>query len=105
GDLAGKSVLDLGCGQGNNISIQMAERAKFYLAFDLSEPAIAVLREKLDAQGLMEARAVAGDFLTSDFPYGPFDVVYANSVLHAFRSLESVLKLLFDRMTPGGRLV
>ncbi len=104
-DLGGQRVLDLGCGAGNNISIHMAQSAGFYLAFDLSAPAIAVLRGKLDENGLQQAQVRAGDFLDPQFPYEPFDVVYANSVLHAFHPLEDALEILFHRMTPGGRLV
>ncbi len=105
GNLAGKRVLDFGCGQGNNISVHMAREADYYLACDLSEPAIAVLRGKLDTQGLVDAETIAGDFLAVEFPQEPFDVVYANSVLHAFHPLEDVLVPLFDRMAPGGMLV
>lgn len=105
GDLAGKRVLDFGCGQGNNISLHMAQEADDYLACDLSEPAIAVLRGKLDAHGLDDAKTIAGDFLSVELPAEPFDVVYANSVLHAFHPLEEVLIPLFDRMAPGGMLI
>lgn len=104
-DVSGKRVLDLGCGAGNNISVYLAQSAASYLAFDLSEAAIQSLRRNLDERGLRHAETASGNFLDPHFPYEPFDAVYANSVLHAFHPLEDALSILFDRMTPGGKLV
>ncbi len=105
GDVAGKRVLDLGCGSGNRISIELARNATEYLAFDLSAPAIAELRRKLDAVGLQRAGTTAGDFLSPAFPYEPFDVVYANSVIHHFHPLDRILGPLRERTAPGARIV
>jgi SAM-dependent methyltransferase len=105
GDLAGKRVLDLGCGGGNSISLYMAEKAADYVGFDLSPQAIAELRQRLDKHGFKSATTVAGDFLAESFPYGRFDVVYANSIIHHFRPLSRILEPLYQRTNPGARVV
>jgi SAM-dependent methyltransferase len=102
GDLEGKRVLDLGCYSGNALSLDMARRAGSYLGIDLSAPAIAILRSRL--VHLPSARAEAMDFL--DLPAGErFDVVYAYSVLHHFRHLDTALDHIDLHLAPGGLLI
>jgi 2-polyprenyl-3-methyl-5-hydroxy-6-metoxy-1,4-benzoquinol methylase len=105
GDLTGKRVLDLGCYAGNALSIDIARRSAFYLGFDLSEVGIDQLQAKLAREHLPHATAQVGDFLSLDFPYPPFDVVYAVSVLHHFEHFDIFLKLLHDRIVPGGSVI
>ena len=66
GDLSSKKVLDLGCFSGNYWSIMyLAENAKEYIGIDLSDVAIAKLRERM--KHLPNAEAEAIDFLSDEF--------------------------------------
>jgi SAM-dependent methyltransferase len=103
--LSGKKVLDLGCYQGNSLSLFIAERAESYLGVDLSRPAIDRLRAKLEARGLKHAQARAVDFLDPNFTESGFDVIYAYSVAHHFRHFELFLKVLAAKLAPGGIVV
>ncbi len=105
GDLAGKRVLDLGCYQGNRLSLDLAARSKFYLGVDLSENALAILRNRLDKAEIKNAEVRAIDFLSADFDYEPFDLIYANAVLHHFKDFDLVMSLMSQRLAPGGRIV
>jgi SAM-dependent methyltransferase len=106
GQLAGKRVLDLGCFSGNDLSVWIAERADEYVGMDLSEQAIAQLREKLEAAApKARAEAFAGDFLQNGFPAQHFDVIYAHSVLHHFENLDCVLEEMERVLRPGGMVV
>jgi 2-polyprenyl-3-methyl-5-hydroxy-6-metoxy-1,4-benzoquinol methylase len=105
GDLRGKRVLDLGCYAGNHLSFQIASQCEFYLGIDLSEPAIEQLRQKLKEQNLFNARAEAIDFLGADFPYEPFDIIYAYGVMHHFKHFDVFLKVLQQRLAPNGRVI
>lgn len=105
GDMHGKRVLDLGCYAGSKISLLAAEQADFYLGVDLSEVGIAKLQAKLDEQNFPNAQAKALDFLAPDFPYEPFDIIYATSVLHHFKHFETLLQLMHARLKPGGHVV
>ena len=101
GDLSGKRVLDLGCNEGNVLSIPIAEKSESYLGIDLSRPAIEKLRNKLREKGLLHADAQAVDFLSDEFT-GEFDVVYAHGVAHHFKHFEVFLKALERRLAPNG---
>lgn len=104
GDLAQKSVLDLGCGTGNYLSLEIAERSCAYLAIDLSERSISIFRDKLESKGLSHAQAKVLDFLSPEFTE-VFDVVYAYSVMHHFEDFDSFLSVLARHLKPGGIVV
>ena len=46
GNLHDKKVLDLGCFEGNHLSVYIAQNAKEYIGLDLSDIGIAKLNEK-----------------------------------------------------------
>jgi 2-polyprenyl-3-methyl-5-hydroxy-6-metoxy-1,4-benzoquinol methylase len=106
-DLSGKKVLDLGCFAGNMLSMHLAQTSASYLGLDLSEQAVRKLNSSLIEAGLYgsNARALARDFLSPTFDETDFDVVYANSVLHHFKYPEAALRLLYDKLAPGGIVV
>ena len=105
GDVKGKRVLDLGCYSGNSLSLHLATESAFYIGIDLSEPAIEKLRQKIRERNLPHADARPLDFLAPDFPYEPFDIIYAYSVMHHFQHFDAFLKVLRERLVPGGRVV
>jgi len=45
------------------------------------------------------------DFLDPNFDYEPFDLIYANAVLHHFEDFDLIMKLLSDRLATGGRVI
>jgi len=105
GDLSGKRVLEIGCSDGNSMSLYMAAHAREYLGIDLSTTMIEKFQRRLDSEEFPNAHAEAIDFLSDDFSPEPFDVVYANSVVHHFRDIELFLSLLRQRLAPQGRVV
>ena len=52
GDISNAKVLDLGCGAGNPLSLEIATGARGIFAIDLSESALSVLQLKLVESGL-----------------------------------------------------
>lgn len=105
GNLEGKRVLDLGCHSGNALSIDIAKNCGFYVGMDLSQTAITQLNDKLLLNNLPHAHAVALDFLQSDFPYEPFDIIYAYGVMHHFKYFDAFLSLLQERLNHGGKVI
>jgi 2-polyprenyl-3-methyl-5-hydroxy-6-metoxy-1,4-benzoquinol methylase len=105
GDLSGKRVLDLGCYTGNRLSLELAQASESYLGIDLSESALAKLRARIEAAGVEGAEVEALDFLDKKFDYPPFDVVYANAVLHHFSDFGLLMSLLHERLRPGGMVI
>ena len=108
GDLSQKSVLDLGCYEGNDLSVDIARASSSYLGIDLSSSAIQVLRGKLHKEEISNAEARALDFLSSDFQEtyrGKFDVIYAQSVAHHFQYFDVFLRCARNVLSQDGIVV
>lgn len=103
GDLSQKKVLDLGCFSGNNLSLFLANNAKEYIGLDLSDVAIAKLNEKL--KDIPTAKAVAADFLSTDFPDRDFDIIYAYGVLHHFPNVDILIATLNEKLATNGVVI
>lgn len=103
GDLSEKKVLDLGCFEGNSLSIYIATNAKEYIGLDLSEKAIAKLNEKLI--NIPTASAISMDFLSDDFTEKDFDLIYAYGVLHHFKNVDSLILRLKEKLSIDGEIV
>ena len=103
GDLSNKKILDLGCFQGNNLSLYLAENSKKYIGIDLSDVAIAKLNEKL--KNIPTATALAVDFLSDEFAEDDFDIIYAYGVLHHFPSVDLLINRLNEKLAPNGVVI
>ncbi|SNB04897.1 putative methyltransferase [Flavobacterium psychrophilum] len=102
-DLATKKVLDLGCFEGNYLSLYLAEQAKEYIGIDLSDVAIAKLNERL--KPFPNAKALAVDFLSDDFTERDFDLVYAYGVLHHFPNTDILINRLNEIMAKKANII
>ena len=103
GDLSNKKVLDLGCYEGNSLSIYLAQNSKEYLAIDLSEKGIKHLSGRI--RNIENARAVVVDFLSEDFQDKNFDLIYAYGVLHHFRNTDQLIARLQEKLNDEGRII
>lgn len=101
GDVAGKSILDIGCGSGV-YSIELARRgARRVLGLDFSEPMLEIARRstrEAGVEGAIEFRR--GEFLAHDFGGETFDVSIAMGV---FDYLEEAAPFLtkMSHLTRG----
>jgi 2-polyprenyl-3-methyl-5-hydroxy-6-metoxy-1,4-benzoquinol methylase len=103
GDLSNKKVLDLGCYEGNAMSIYLAKNSKEYLAIDLSEIGIAHLSKRLEHINNASAKAI--DFLSEEFKEDNFDLIYAYGVLHHFKDVDKLIVRLKEKLTPNGAII
>lgn len=103
GDLSDKKVLDLGCYEGNSLSIYLAQNAEEYLGIDLSEKGIANLERRL--KDIPGAKAKAIDFLSYEFNDKDFDLIYAYGVLHHFKDVEELILKLNQKLKPEGVII
>lgn len=103
GDLSDKKVLDLGCYEGNSLSIYLAQNSREYLAIDLSEKGINHLRGRI--KNFSSARAVAVDFLSENFEEKDFDLIYAYGVLHHFRDTDMLISRLKEKLSQNGVII
>lgn len=103
GDLSEKKVLDLGCYEGNSLSMYLAQQSKSYLGIDLSSKGIQNLNRRLEK--IPNAHAEVVDFLSEDFREKDFDLIYAYGVLHHFRDVDELINRLQDKLQYGGLVV
>lgn len=105
GDISDKKILDLGCLQGNYLSIYMAKNAKEYIGIDLSDISIAVLQKNIEINNCKNASALAVDFLSPEFNHSNFDIIYAYGVLHHFENFDLLVAKLKEKLNTNGVIV
>ena len=95
----GKTVIDFGCGYGDQ-TIELAERgAKLAIGLDIREEVLEVAREK--AAGMPNVR-----FLTpQQCPLGSADYVISLDSFEHFENPSAMLDLINDLLRPGGSLL
>lgn len=101
--VAGRSVLDVGCGAGA-LTLAAAKRGATALGVDISVPLVEAARARAERLGAAGARFVQGDAQTRRFEARSFDalisrfgVMFFADPAAAFRNLRSVVR-------PGGKL-
>jgi ubiquinone/menaquinone biosynthesis C-methylase UbiE len=80
GDVRGKTVLDLGCGTGENI-IPLLERGARVIGMDISPDLIAIAQKRLNDANL-EASLTAGDAYETGLPDESVDVIFCMALIH-----------------------
>ena len=103
GDLSRKKVLDLGCYEGNSLSMHLAQNSQSYLGIDLSPKGIENLNRRL--QNTPGARAEVMDFLSEDFKEKDFDLIYAYGVLHHFKNVDGLIEKLQEKLSSNGKVI
>ncbi|MCX4097587.1 class I SAM-dependent methyltransferase [Nocardia sp. alder85J] len=98
------SVLDVGCGTGEN-ALHIAATGVPVLGVDVAETALALAREKAAARGLSAEFAVA-DALHLDRLRRGFDTALDSGLFHSFDAAErtAYLASLATVVVPGGTL-
>jgi SAM-dependent methyltransferase len=101
-DLAGRRVLDLGCGYGWFCRWARQHGAASVLGLDVSDRMLARARQSTDDPGIAYARADLENFAP-----GPdrFDLAYSSLVLHYIENLAALLAGIHAALAPGGRFV
>jgi len=98
-DLAGKLVLDVGCGMGRFAEVATRWGAHV-VGIDLS------LASEVAAENLADRAAAIfqADVFQLPFAEGSFDFIYSIGVLHHTPNCEDAVKILPRLLKPGGRL-
>jgi ubiquinone/menaquinone biosynthesis C-methylase UbiE len=102
-ELAGRRVLEVGCGTGN-ISLALARRGARVVGVDLSAPMLAAAAQRARQQGVPLAwiRGGAGSL---PFPKNSFDGVISVLALDFISDRPGVVREMMRVLSPGGFLL
>ncbi len=96
--LAGRSILDAGCGHGI-LSARIADcGAGTVIGMDLS-PSVVAASERFKADNL---HYVQGDVMFPPFALGAFDMVHSSGVIHHTHNTELAFSALHELVARGG---
>lgn len=101
GEIAGKKLLDLGCGAGEN-SVYFATKGAHCMATDYSPGMVEVALQLANKNGVKVAGQVA-NAMALDFPDNSFDIVYASNLLHHLPEPKACIKEMHRVLKPGGK--
>jgi 2-polyprenyl-3-methyl-5-hydroxy-6-metoxy-1,4-benzoquinol methylase len=99
--IAGKRVLEIGCGMGLHTELMTRAGAKV-TALDISPKSVAATKARLALRGL-EADVREVDAETIDF-HEEFDLIWSWGVIHHSSRTGRVLRNLYNALKPGGEL-
>ncbi|HZT15341.1 MAG TPA: class I SAM-dependent methyltransferase [Gaiellaceae bacterium] len=101
-ELAGRDVLEVGCGTGVHARLLAAAGARV-AAVDLTPTAVELTRRRLELAGL-EADVREADAEALPYEDASFDYVWSWGVVHHSERTERVLAEMARVLRPGGRI-
>ncbi len=102
GEVAGRRVLDLGCGDGR-FGLELLELgAVSYLGLEGAERMAALARRHLSGS---PGRVLLQRLEDWDYPSEAFDLVVSRLALHYVADLPALFRQIHRTLAPGGRLV
>ncbi|WP_421841702.1 class I SAM-dependent methyltransferase [Mycobacterium sp.] len=107
GDVKGKKVLDVACGEGRFTRLLRDAGAAEVIGFDISERMINLAREQ-EADNPLGITYLVEDARTAAVPHQDFDLVVAAWLLSCARDRAELRRMcegLASRIKPGGRFV
>ena len=106
-DIAGCSLIDIGCGSGLHALAAVRIGADRVLAVDLDPESVATARAVLERHGASEHATVleANALALEPAVHGTFDIVYSWGVLHHTGAMWEAVERAAGLVAPGGQLV
>jgi 2-polyprenyl-3-methyl-5-hydroxy-6-metoxy-1,4-benzoquinol methylase len=101
GDVAGRTVVDVGCGRGE-ASLFFAAHGARVIAIDTSRVAVRNLRHHCRKAGIETIEPKVLSAMDID-RLGPQDLVYGSLILHHLEPFEDFVRALRRAVRPGGR--
>ncbi|MEP6946326.1 MAG: class I SAM-dependent methyltransferase [Acidobacteriota bacterium] len=103
GDANGKSVLDYGCGAGEN-SVLIASHGGSPIGVDISPELIGLAESRMDVCGMHDYEFKVGSAHELPIDDGSLDIVFGMAILHHL-DLELASREVFRVLKKGGRAI
>lgn len=103
GDVSGKTILDLGCGEGG-YSRELTRRGAIVTAVDCSESAIKYCKSKSKEERLEITYHLRNSCDLYDIDNNAFDIVLASMMLMDCEDFEGTVKEISRVLKPSGKL-
>ncbi len=103
GDVNGKRILDLGCGEGG-YSRELAKRGAELVAVDCSQKAIEYSIRLAEQENLLIKHYVRNSNDLFDMEDEQFDIVLCSMMLMDCEDFEGTIRAVVRVLKPGGRL-
>ncbi len=106
GDVRGRRVLDLGCGDGTNATL-LALRGAKVTGIDISPGQIEISRRRAEVNGVTRrTRFICSPLEMADLPANHFDIIWADGILHhVIPELDQVLTQAVRWARSGAQVV
>lgn len=97
-------AIDIGCGEGGDLSFMLANRCKQVTAIDINETTVKGVMDIAREKGTENLNAICADMRKIPLPTGCADLVLMSQVLHHAPSPQEALAEAVRLLTPGGTL-
>ncbi len=102
--VAFENAIDIGCGEGGDLSFMLAGRCKKVTAIDISEETVSGVRALAKKRGVSNIKALCADMRKIPLPSKSADLVLMSQVLHHAPSPGEALSEAVRLLKPGGIL-
>ncbi|MEA3396249.1 MAG: class I SAM-dependent methyltransferase [Chloroflexota bacterium] len=102
----GQSVLEIGCGPGffTVPAAKIVGEQGSVRTLDINPLAVEKVRQKIEAAGVTNVRAILADAAQTGLPAQSFDLAFIFGFAHAIGGMENILTELHRLLKPGGIL-
>ena len=101
-DVTNKSILDLGCGYGENDKFYREQGAKYVLGTDISQKMIEVANKENRIDGT-EYRVIAMEDISSIDK--KFDIIISSLAFHYIKDFNKLINDCYNLLNDGGYIV
>jgi SAM-dependent methyltransferase len=102
GDVRGKTVLDFGCGSGENV-VPLIERGARVIGIDISPELVALARQRLALAGL-EGTVQVGSAYETGLPEASVDAIFCVALIHHL-DIARVRQEMLRILAKDGRII
>ena len=103
GPVAGRRILDVGCGAGA-LTLAAAGRGAFGVGVDISAPLVEAARARAERLGLATAEFLQADAQTHRFETESFEILISRFGVMFFADPAAAFRNLRSAIRPGGKL-